>query len=185
MFDIISQYDTQCLLAVNGLHRPWLDTIMWFVSDRLTWIPLYLIMVGWVIARAGKRWLPAILIIALLALTVGATDYLTHALKEWIARPRPTHTALLARLHTLHGYLGGRYGMPSCHAADTMALAMLFSLYTRNSLWIVVLTLFVVLNCWSRMYLGVHYPADILVGLTIGGLLSYIVFRLTPRSVRL
>ena len=186
MMETILQYDVTALLAINGLHASWADTLFWFVSNRLTWIPLYLVMLGWLFANAKKnKYFSLVVILVLLVATTGATDWLCHWLKGAIARPRPTHTVLLAQLHTINGYLGGKFGMPSSHAADTMALAMLFGLFTRSKGWAVVLTVYVLLNCYSRLYLGVHYPTDILAGLAIGGILAFVVYRLTPKSVRL
>lgn len=185
--------DQQWLLAINGWHAPWADTLMWYISKSTTWLPLYAVLVAWVVwhyavrpyrlSHSRKAFLGCLLILIGFAAAVGGADYISSGLiKHWVCRPRPTHEpALAGMLHIVRGYTGGMYGFVSSHAANTMACALLFSLLCRNKTATCGLMLWVALNCYSRMYLGVHYPLDILGGLVVGTLTALTVFALLNR----
>ena len=188
MLERLIHIDTEILLAINGWHAPWADTLMWIISAKETWIPLYALMVGLLIWRyresapASVKWLqrfPAWLVILLvLCLTVGAADFIASGiLKDWVARPRPSRVPELEGvLHLVNGYKSGRYGFVSSHAANTMACGLLFSLIWRKKITTCGIMLWVAANCYSRMYLGVHYPLDILGGLIVGALVAWAAF---------
>ena len=190
MLEQLLHIDTEVLLAINGWHAPWADTLMWIISAKATWIPLYVLLIGLLIWRyrqpvpTAVKWLqrvPAcVVMIVVIALAVGAADFIASGiLKEWVARPRPTRVPELEGvLHLVNGYKSGRYGFVSSHAANTMACALLFSLIWRNKIATCGLMLWVAANCYSRMYLGVHYPLDILGGLTVGALVAVGAFAL-------
>ena len=184
MLERLLHIDTEILLAINGWHAPWADTLMWIISAKATWIPLYLLLIGLLVWRYRKpvmtrvNWLqkvPAcVVMIAMIGLAVGAADFIASGiLKELVARPRPTRVPELEGvLHLVNGYRSGRYGFVSSHAANTMVCALLFSMIWRNKIATVGLMLWVAANCYSRMYLGVHYPLDILGGLMVGCLVA-------------
>ena len=190
MLEKLIHIDTEVLLAINGWHAPWADTLMWIISAKATWIPLYVLLIGLLIWRyrqpvpTAVKWLqrvPAcVVMIVVIALAVGAADFIASGiLKDWVARPRPTRVPELEGvLHLVNGYKSGRYGFVSSHAANTMACALLFSLIWRNKIATCGLMLWVAANCYSRMYLGVHYPLDILGGLIVGALVAVGVFAL-------
>jgi undecaprenyl-diphosphatase len=184
MLEQLLHIDTEILLAINGWHAPWADTLMWIISAKATWIPLYLLLIGLLVWRYRKpvmtsvKWLqkvPAcVVMIAMIGLAVGAADFIASGiLKELVARPRPTRVPELEGvLHLVNGYRSGRYGFVSSHAANTMVCALLFSMIWRNKIATVGLMLWVAANCYSRMYLGVHYPLDIFGGLMVGCLVA-------------
>ena len=186
MLEQLLHIDTEILLAINGWHAPWADTLMWIISAKATWIPLYVLLIGLLIWRYRKpaptsvKWLqrvPAcVVMIVVIALAVGAADFIASGiLKDLVARPRPTRVPELEGvLHIVNGYRSGQYGFASSHAANTMACALLFSLIWRNKIATCGLMLWVAANCYSRMYLGVHYPTDILGGLMIGTLTALV-----------
>lgn len=149
---------------------------MWVVSRASTWIWLYLLLVV-LIAWRYRNWKAVLLIIVGFVIAVGLSDFLCSGIiKTLVCRLRPTHEPALDPLHLVNGYMGGRYGFCSSHAANTMACALLFSLLYRNKIATACLMTWVALNCYSRMYLGVHYPSDIIVGLLVGSLLAVIVW---------
>ncbi|MBO5013298.1 MAG: phosphatase PAP2 family protein [Paludibacteraceae bacterium] len=190
MLEQLLHIDTEVLLAINGWHAPWADTLMWIISAKATWIPLYVLLIGLLIWRyrqpipTAVKWLQrvpvCVVMIVVIALAVGAADFIASGiLKDWVARPRPTRVPELEGvLHLVNGYKSGRYGFVSSHAANTMACALLFSLIWRNKIATCGLMLWVAANCYSRMYLGVHYPLDILGGLTVGALVAVGAFAL-------
>ena len=181
--------DTEILLAINGWHAPWADTLMWIISAKTTWIPLYLLLVGLLVWRYRKpamksvKWLQkvpvCVVMIIVIGLAVGAADFIASGiLKDLVARPRPTRVPELEGvLHLVNGYRSGQYGFVSSHAANTMACGLLFSLIWRNKIATCGLMLWVAANCYSRMYLGVHYPLDIIGGLVVGALTAVLVYR--------
>ena len=193
MLEQLLHIDTEILLAINGWHAPWADTLMWIISAKTTWIPLYLLLIGLLVWRYRKpamtnvKWLqkvPAcVVMIVVIGLAVGVADFIASGiLKDWVARPRPSRVPELEGvLHLVNGYKSGRYGFVSSHAANTMAVALLFSLIWRNKIATCGLMLWVAANCYSRMYLGVHYPTDILGGLIVGSLVAVVGYWLLDR----
>ena len=184
MLEQLLHIDTEILLAINSWHAPWADKLMWIISAKATWIPLYLLLIGLLVWRYRKpaltsvKWLqkvPAcVVMIVVIGLAVGAADFIASGiLKDLVARPRPTRVPELEGvLHLVNEYRSGQYGFVSSHAANTIAVALLFSLIWRNKIATVGLMLWVAANCYSRMYLGVHYPTDILGGLIVGSLVA-------------
>ena len=189
MLERLLHIDTEILLAINGWHAPWADTLMWIISAKATWIPLYLLLIGLLVWRYRQpaptpiKWLqkvPAcVVMIVVIGLAVGAADFIASGiLKELVARPRPTRVPELEGvLHLVNGYRSGQFGFVSSHAANTMACALLFSLIWRNKIATCGLMLWVAANCYSRMYLGVHYPTDILGGLIVGALVAVAMYQ--------
>lgn len=196
--DYLIHIDQQWLLAINGWHSEWADMLMWYISKSTTWLPLYALLVGLIVyrfgilspslcreGRRGSSLLRVLIILAGFAVAVGVSDFVSSGIiKPWVCRLRPTHEpALAGMLHLVNGYTGGLYGFVSSHAANTMACALLFALLYRNKYATVGLMLWVALNCYSRMYLGVHYPADIIGGLAIGAMMATFTYGMVRRLV--
>ena len=196
--DYLIHIDQQWLLAINGWHSEWADILMWYISKSTTWLPLYALLVGLIVyrfgilspslcreGRRGSSLLRVLIILAGFAVAVGVSDLVSSGIiKPWVCRLRPTHEPEIAGLiHLVNGYTGGLYGFVSSHAANTMACALLFALLYRNKYATVGLMLWVALNCYSRMYLGVHYPADIIGGLAIGALMATLTYGMVRRLV--
>ena len=196
--DYLIHIDQQWLLAINGWHSEWADILMWYISKSTTWLPLYALLVGLIVyrfgilspslcreGRRGSSLLRVLIILAGFAVAVGVSDFVSSGIiKPWVCRLRPTHEPELAGLiHLVNGYTGGLYGFVSSHAANTMACALLFAFLYRNKYATVGLMLWVALNCYSRMYLGVHYPADIIGGLAIGALMATLTYGMVRRLV--
>lgn len=196
--DYLIHIDQQWLLAINGWHSEWADILMWYISKSTTWLPLYALLVGLIVyrfgilspslcreGRRGSSLLRVLIILAGFAVAVGVSDFVSSGIiKPWVCRLRPTHEpALAGMLHLVNGYTGGLYGFVSSHAANTMACALLFALLYRNKYATIGLMLWVALNCYSRMYLGVHYPADIIGGLAIGALMATLTYGMVRRLV--
>lgn len=168
-------YDTEILLWINSHHAEWADILMWGATKSVTWIPLYALMVWLLWHRFG--WRKTLLSVLLIVIAVGLSDWISSGLlKPFFARLRPAHEpALEGMVRTLNGYTGGLYGFVSSHAANTCACAYLFTQIYKEWRMTLVMLLYVILNCYSRMYLGVHYPGDILGGLIVGFTIAYLI----------
>jgi undecaprenyl-diphosphatase len=168
MIEILKELDRELFLFLNGLGHPYLDQFMIWMSAKLVWIPLYLLIIFFLIKKFKRQaWIPILLIIA----AVGLSDFITSGImKPFFERLRPCKDPDLTGLVVNIGGCG-RYGFASSHAANTMALAVFLHLIYRNS-YTVLLILWALVVSYSRVYLGVHYPGDILVGMIIGALLS-------------
>ncbi len=181
MLESLLQLDTNWLVAINSWHAEWADVWMWNISERLTWLPLYLVLVAGIVMRYKKK---SIWILLAFGACVGLADFISSGIiKELVMRPRPSREpALEGVLHIVNNYRGGRFGFVSSHAANTVGISLLFCLIWRDWRATVALSLFTALNCYSRMYLGVHYPLDIIGGLVVGSLVAlglYYILRVT------
>ena len=186
MIDSILQYDKQLLLSLNGSHSLFADGLMLTLTDAKTWIPMYVALLYLVIKNNNSmtKILAIIAGAALCVLFTGTLDDLF--VKPVEARWRPTHDPEIGYMvDVVDGYRGGRYGFFSAHAANTFSIALFFVLLVRSRWLSVALVLWSLINCWTRIYLGVHYPIDIAVGLLWGAfvaVLVYVLFNVVTRS---
>ena len=168
--DRLLALDQNLLLAINGFDSPFLDFLMIWASNRWIWIPLYLWMAFLLYRRIG--WIQFAYALLILVLVIVLTDQTTSSiLKPIVARPRPCHVPWLAPvLHLVNGKCGGPYGFASSHAANFFGLAVYLTLILRNKPYGLPFLLFGVafLVAYSRVYLGVHYPLDVIGGMLIG-----------------
>lgn len=182
MSETLQQIDTGLFLFLNGHHASWLDYPMWLISGHLPWIPVYLAIIFLMLKKYGKK---TVLIIPLLLLVFICSDFASDLIKHAIQRFRPTHNLVLKDLvHTVHGYKGGQYGFVSSHAANSFSVATLVTLLIRNK-FIWFLFVWPALVSYSRVYLGVHYPADIAGGAFLGMLMAvlfYFIFKLSEKK---
>ncbi len=171
------QFDKQLLLMVNGSDSWFLDCLILTLTNAKTWIPLY-IGLFYVVLKSNKNVREVILILCaagLCYLLAGAID--DGIVKPLVARWRPTHDPEIGALvDVVNGYRGGNYGFFSAHASNTFSLAVFFSLLMRKRLLTCFLVGWSLTNCYTRLYLGVHYPGDITVGLLWGGFVGWFVY---------
>lgn len=169
MIDYLIDIDTQLLLWLNSMNAEILDPIVKQFSGKAIWIPLYAAIAAIVIKANG--WKRGLIIIAAIGVAVACADMACSKLIRPLAermRPANPDNPISALVHIVDGYRGGRYGFPSCHASNTFALAAITSLMLRYKPYTALIYAWAVLQCYSRIYLGVHYPGDILVGAILG-----------------
>ena len=177
MLDYLNDIDTDALLAVNGLHDMFQDALWWMVSAK--WSSLLLVLgLVWILLHQNRR--HALLVLLMLVLAFALADQISSGLiKHLVERLRPTHDPSLGdAVHVVNGYRGGMYGFVSSHAATAFAAATFLSLVLRRRAVMISLFTWALLQCYSRVYLGVHYPGDILGGLIVGIIVGWLVWRL-------
>jgi undecaprenyl-diphosphatase len=176
--------DEQFFLWLNGFHAPWLDPTMASITKTQFWIPLYLILIYWLIKDYKKAsWVAILGLVVVIAIADQTTASL---MKPYFERLRPSHEPALSGLvHIVENHKGGLYGFASSHAANTFGVAMFMWLMLRkNTKYSWVLFGWACLMSYSRIYLGLHYPGDIMVGALIGLLTGWCVAKLVEKLLR-
>jgi len=179
MMAALHELDLLLLKTITGWHSPWADVLMWQVSGTLLWIPLYAFFIYLVIHAFKKQ---SIYVLIAAALLVTSTDQTTNLIKHGQGRLRPSHQQEISQeLHYVNTYRGGKYSFPSGHAGNTMAVAVFLTLLLGGHYslmrWLPL--------CWSlvvgfsRIYLGVHFPSDVLGGFLLGALWGWVWYLIT------
>ncbi|MBA4853547.1 phosphatase PAP2 family protein [Emticicia sp. BO119] len=167
MIETIRYAEYEWFLWLNSFHSSFFDTIMYWVTHRFTWIPLYIFLIYYIFGIIRKNaWYKLLFIL----ISVGLSDRITSGLmKPYFQRFRPCHDPAIENLVHVVGGCGGQYGFASSHAANSFALALAFSLFnTQNIRLKFFLFLWAILVSYSRIYVGVHYPTDLIVGAIVG-----------------
>ncbi len=184
MLEYLESIDIAIVQLINGWNTPFLDEVMWIVSGRLTWVPLYLLLIYLAVRQSG--WKSALLFFFGVALSVVLADFIsTQGMKEVIQRYRPSHNLdIKDQLHYYQigwgdFYRGGMYGFVSSHAANFFAIATFsMSFLIDYKKWLFPLLIFIaILVSFSRIYLGVHYFSDVFVGGLLGMTVALLVYR--------
>ena len=189
-FSKIQDMDMQVLSIFNGSDNIMLDQMVQILTSGLTWIPLY-VMLFFVVIRNNETMGQIALVVGSAIFCVlfadGLVDGIIKQLAErWRPSNDPTFKYMVQVVDDIR--LKG-YSFCSAHAANTMSLAVFFSLLIRSKLLTITLVIWSLINCWTRLYLGVHYPSDILCGMIIGiivGILVYLLYykiylRISPK----
>ncbi len=178
MYEQFFMLDKELLIGINGFHNHVFDTIMLFVSSKFGWIPLYLLLV-FIIIKDYRRnsWI----VFFVVGLTIVISDLSSvYLFKNVFQRLRPCYNDELSGLLHMVKPCGGKYGFISSHAANSFAFAFLIIFLLKEKhrwIWIVML-LYATIISYSRVYLGVHYPSDVIGGAAIGALIGVGVYRL-------
>ncbi len=175
--------DEQLFFLINAHHTEFFDAFMWMVSQKTVWIPLYasLLYVVW----RNYSWRGALTVLLVFAIGMFFTDWANaHVLRPWIGRLRPSNpdNPIAPMVHIVYGRHGNGCGMPSAHSANMWLLTFVASHWLRSRWTYVSMSLLTLLICYSRVYLGFHYPGDILGGFVLAAvvaLCSFCVFRKT------
>ena len=175
----IEQIDRQLLFAVNGANSPLFDTIMWWVSKPAFGIPFYLLFVFLLYKYFG--WKSTLIIVLSTGVAVGLADLSAKYLfKEMFERFRPSQNLeIKEQLHYVNNYHGGMYGFVSSHSANMFSIALLLGLWLKKKIKysLYFLLIWAALIGYSRIYLGVHYPSDVLCGALLGMLIAFLIYK--------
>ena len=188
LLDQLQAWDRSAFLAINGLHAPWADAVMHTVSAMGTWVPLYVFLLAIIQRRFG--WKGLAWSVPVIALMIFASDTGSVVLfKNNVQRLRPCHAPELQGLvHLVNDHCGGRFGFVSSHASNHFAIAAFMTgiLHGVPRWGAPALLAWALGVAYSRIYLGVHYPGDVLVGALYGftvGSLVFVIFRHLARRL--
>lgn len=179
MLDKILALDRSLFLGLNSLHASWLDPVMNLLTGILVWIPLFAFILFLLIRIYGYRILTIIASVAVLLLI---SDQISVMVKNDVQRLRPSNDpSISANVHTVNDYRGGKFGYYSSHASNSFAVAVFISLLMgkKNRYMKYLCVLWALVMSYTRIYLGVHYPLDIISGAVAGCLLGWFVGRIT------
>ncbi len=191
MFERLLEKDQELLIFLNGLHNPFFDVLMYWMTTVWFWLP-FLAVVLWFMWKHYKKKMG--LILAFFALSIVFSDQTSGFIKDKVARLRPSqNTEINEQLH-LHVfkngdvYTGGKYGFVSSHAANSFSLALLFMYFfkpiNKPVRWLFML--WAILFSYTRIYLGVHYPGDIICGALVGlccGFFTLWLYHLAEKNI--
>jgi undecaprenyl-diphosphatase len=164
----MQQIDQSVLFFLNGFHNHFFDCFFWYATNGVIYLPLYLIATWLAYKQFGKKiWILLLFVL----LTVLFTDQSCNIIKYAVCRLRPTYNPDISPfIHIVNNYEGGNYGFPSAHACNTFGMAMFLYCIMRPKRWGFTISFFAwaAIMSYSRIYLGVHYPSDILCGVILG-----------------
>lgn len=175
MLETLIEWDKQLFFFINSHYSPFMDSFMKFMSDKGSWYILYAIIIAFLVYSYRKYiWLAAIMI----GLTITIADQTSSGfLKPTVERHRPCKDPIIGEQVRTPGGCGGLYGFTSSHASNHFGIAVLLILLGRSwSKWVWLFLPWAIIIAYSRVYLGVHYPGDVIVGGLIGVIAAFIAF---------
>ena len=176
--DALQQFDAGIFSVINGWHAAYFDSFMWLVTKIATWIPMILMLLYLLYFKKG--WRKTVAVVLAIELVILIADQVSASIiKPLVERARPSHNeSLQSTIHIVNGYRGGPFGFVSSHAANCFGIALLLAMIFKNRLFTWTMVVWATLMCYSRIYLGVHYPGDIVCGAILGFLAAWLVYRI-------
>jgi len=171
----LNNIDTQLFLAINGMNSTFFDSFFTLYTSMIIWIPFYLMILFLVFKKYKQH---GFWILLFLIISVVLSDQISVVIKELVQRLRPSHEPLLMGKINLPTGQSGMYGFVSSHATNVFSFAFLIGFLTQNRRMFFVLLGWAFLTIYSRIYVGVHYPLDVISGAIIGGLIGWGIFKL-------
>ncbi len=176
--ETLQQFDASIFTALNSFHASYFDSFMWLVTKIGTWLPMILMLLYMLYFKKG--WRRTITVLLAIALVILIADRVSAGIiKPLVERARPSHNPdLQSTIHIVNGYRGGAFGFVSSHASNCFGIALLLAMIFKNRAFTWTMVVWATLMCYSRIYLGVHYPGDIVCGAILGFAAAWIVNKL-------
>ena len=186
MMDFLLQSDREVLFFFNGSDSLFMDGLAGTLTMALTWVPLY-ISLFWIVMKNNENMRQILFVVMACALCFLLSDGLAEGImKPVVGRLRPCQDpSLKIYIDTVEGFCPSDYSFFSGHASNTFSIAIFFALLVRQRTFTLFMVVWSLINCWTRLYLGVHFPSDIIVGLLWGGIVGVCVYLLYLRFYQL
>lgn len=184
MIDQLLELDRELFLYLNNLGSKTWDDLWLIITNKLTFIPLYALLLYFIYKKYGLK--PLLLMVLVISVMITFTDQITNVFKDGFMRARPCRADGVSDLARFVAERCGKYGFFSGHSSNSMAAAVFGGLilrpYFKNLIFILLLWSFIV--AYSRIYVGVHYPLDIICGMTFGALSGFMFYKLAKYLIK-
>lgn len=176
MFETLQTWDQSLFLCLNELHSPYWDSFMSLFTGKWIWAGLYA-SIFYVLFRNFNRRMLVFITLAFILLITISDQACGNLIRPVFERLRPSHDPEIRdQLHLINGRRGGLYGFPSCHASNSFALATFMILLFKNRMLNIFFISWALLTCYTRIYVGVHYPGDLLAGIIVGAASGWLIY---------
>jgi undecaprenyl-diphosphatase len=185
MLEQLLQYDTELFLYLNNLGNSSWDWFWLTYTTKGYWTPFYALLLYLMYREWGKK--PIVITLAVVALMILFTDQITNIFKYGFERPRPCHVeSLINKMRIVREGCGGPYGFFSGHASNGMAVAIFVGLMLKDKFKyaIYLLVIWAMVMGYSRIYVGVHYPLDVLCGMLFGCFSGFLFYKLNMYVIK-
>ena len=176
--DTLKQIDQSLLLFLNSFHNSFWDKAVTIFTSVEIWIPFYLLIIYFIVKTYKRN---SIYILIMIGLSIVLSDQFANVIKNFVERLRPTQDPILGSIvHNVYNR-GGAFGFFSAHAANTFTLAIISAKLFKNQIYTILIFIWAILVSYTRIYIGLHYPGDILAGWIWGFLAGWAFYLLMVR----
>lgn len=177
--------DRELLVFLNSFHNHFFDTVMWLLSAKEIWVPLYLIIIYYFFNKVERK--TAVWVLLACVLCVVLCDQISSSIfKPLFERWRPSRDPILRDIvHIVHGKRGGKFGFVSSHAANVFGLAVFASMLFKNKWFTISMFFWAIIVSYSRIYLAVHFPGDVICGGILGALCGLLMYKICDKFLKI